>query len=73
MKSDWQTVTENRQIQQSVTLLFDCLRDDDAAATFSRAEGTDAGPGERALSCLRALVLCTVSTLGPEGRHFPHT
>lgn len=52
MKSDWQTVTENKQIQQSVTLAFAFL----LCVSFPLLSGTDASPPS-ALSCLRALVL----------------
>lgn len=49
MKSDWQTVTEKRQIQQSVTL----------ALALGRLD-SDSGPPS-ALSCLRAFVLNSFS------------
>ena len=51
MKSDWQTVTENRHMQQSVTLAL-ALRDDTGESV-----GLPLISPPSALSCFRAFVL----------------
>lgn len=58
MKSDWQTVTEKRQIQQSVTLPLDFLLmlAADESPLLPLLSGVMGAPPS-ALSCLRALVL----------------
>ena len=57
MKSDWQTVTENKQIQQSVTLAFllDNEIGDDSAAALPLLSPPSA------LSCFKAFVLPELS------------
>lgn len=57
MKSDWQTVTENRQIQQSVTLALDFLLILLAPSPFVLLSGVEGAAPPSALSCLRAFVL----------------
>jgi len=59
MKRDWQTVTENRQIQQSVTFVF-FFDGPTVGLAFSVALPLDsgvAGTPPSALSWFRALVL----------------
>lgn len=59
MKSDWQTVTENKQMQQSVTLAFFFPLDASAparSACLPLPSGVDGAP-PRALSWRSALVL----------------
>lgn len=56
MKRDWQTVTENRQIQQSVTLALPFLVEEGVARAADLPLLSGVAP-PRALSCFKAFVL----------------
>lgn len=61
MKSDWHTVTENKQIQQSVTLAFFLVDEPVAVVDLASALSAFSSPPPSALSCFKALVLRGVS------------
>ena len=56
MNSDWQTVTENKQMQQSVTLALAFFAEVDPATSAAFPFGSGVTPPS-ALSCLSAFVL----------------
>ena len=57
MKSDWQTETENRQMQQSVTLALAFRDEVDGLMSVILPFAGVSGAPPRALSCLSAFVL----------------